>query len=83
MTLIDDDQVEEVGEVLAKGILRARRQRLVDAEVHVAALADVAASYLVARVTERREDLGHGIVDQDVAIGEEQDLSMMRSPLVA
>jgi hypothetical protein len=43
-------------------------------KVHVPALADIAASYLVAGIAERREHLGHRVIDQDVAIGQEQNL---------
>ena len=75
VALVDDDQVEEVACVLleeARAAL-ATSERLVDGEVHLAALHRVAAFDLRTRVTERREHLGVRIIDEDVAVGEEQD----------
>ena len=75
VALVDDDEVEEVGRVLA---VEARPalvlgDGLVDGEVHLAALDRLAVLDLVARVAERREDLVLRVVDEDVAVGEVQD----------
>ena len=75
VALVDDDQVEEVGRVLA---VEARAalvlgDRLVDGEVHLAALDGLAACDLPAGVAERGEGLVLRVVDQDVAVGEVED----------
>ena len=75
VALVDDDEVEEVGRELA---VQARTDlvvgdRLVGREVHLAALASVAADDLVSRVAERREGLVLRVVDEDVAVGEIED----------
>ena len=74
MAFVDDDQIEEVRAVLAEYVFAGRAQGLVDAKVHVPALADVAAGNLVAGITERREHLGHRVINQNIAVGQEQDL---------
>src|SRR5690606_16277591 len=80
MAFVDDDQVEEVRPVLAEHVFVGGGQGLIDAEVHVPALANVAAGDLVASVAKGREHLGHRVIDQDVAVGQEQDL---RAPVFA
>ena len=74
MAFVDDDQIEEVRPVLAEHVFVGGGQRLIDAEVHVPALAHVAPGDLVAGIAKRREHLGHRVIDQDVAVGQEQDL---------
>ena len=83
VTLIDDHEVEEVGRVLAvePGPSLVTGDRLVDGEVHLAALHHDATLDLVARVAERRELLILGVVDQDVAVGEVEDARL--APLLA
>ena len=73
MALVDDDEVEKIRAVLAEHVGGGGRKRLIDAEIHVPALAGVAATDLVPGIAEGREHLGHGVIDQDVAIREEQD----------
>ena len=73
MAFVDDDEVEEVWPVLTEHVGVGRGQRLINAEIHVPALAGVTAADLVAGIAEGREHLGHGVIDQDVAIREEQD----------
>ena len=80
MALVDDDQVEEVGAVLAEHVGVRRAHGLVDAEIDVPALADIARRDLVARVAKRREHLRHRVVHQEIAVGQEQDF---RSPMLA
>src|SRR5690606_8735628 len=48
MAFVDDDQIEEVRPVLAEYVFVGGGQRLIDAEVHVPALAHLATSDLVA-----------------------------------
>ena len=74
MALVDD-QIEETRRILAveAGALLIASDRLVDGEVHVAAL-DRRAGDLVPRVGERPEVLGHGVVHQHAAVRKEQDL---------
>ena len=74
MAFVDDDQIEEVRAVLAEYVFAGRAQGLVDAEVHIPALADVAPGDLVAGITERRKHLGHRVINQNIAVGQEQDL---------
>ena len=79
MTLVDDHQIEEVARIVAveAGTLLVAGDRLVDGEVHVAA-PDRGAGDLGPCVAERAEVLGHGIVHQHVAVGQEQDLRSAR-----
>ena len=60
--------LEEPGAALVLG------DGLVDGEVHLAALDDLAALDLVAGVAEGGEDPVLGLVDEDVAVGEVEDL---------
>ncbi len=87
VALVDDDEVEEVGRELAvqAGAHLVVRDRLVRREVHLAALAGVAADDLVARIAERGEDLVLRVVDEDVAIGEVEDarLAELAGPVPA
>ena len=75
MAFVDDDQVEEIrrerfeeaGPALILG------ERLIDREIHLAALDHLAAFDLVPRIAEGGEDSVLRMVDQDVAVGEVQD----------
>jgi len=75
VALIDDDQVEEVRRIFP---IQTRPSfvagdGLVDREIDVAAMADFAILDLEPRVAKWRKGLGHRVVDENVAIGEEQD----------
>ena len=75
MALIDDDQVEEVRRIFP---VQTRSpfvagDGLVDREINVAAMADLAILDLEPRVAEGRKGLGHRIVNENIAVGEEQD----------
>ena len=72
VAFVDDDEIEEVRAVLTEDVFTGGGQGLVDAEVHVTALAHVAACDLVPGIAEWREHLGHRIIDKDVAVGQEQ-----------
>src|SRR5690606_32152329 len=74
VALIDHDQVEEVRGVLPEHILTGRREGLVDAEVHVPRLAGIGTGDLVAGIAEVDEVLVLGVIDQDVAVSQKQDL---------
>ena len=80
MALVDDHQIEEVARIVAvqAGALFVAGDRLVDGEVHVTAL-DRGAGDLGSRVAEWPEILGHRIVHQHVAVGQEQDLRPARA----
>ncbi|MNG14772.1 hypothetical protein D3C84_985520 [compost metagenome] len=69
MTFIDDDEIEEIGPVLTEHVFVGSAQRLVDAEVHIPALANITTSNLVASIAKGREHFGHRVIDQDVAVG--------------
>ncbi len=77
MALVDDDQVEEIGrDMLEKaGAALVLGERLIDGEIHLPALDDLAAFDLVARVAEGGEDPVLGVVDENVAVGEVEDLA--------
>jgi len=80
VALVDDDEIEEVPGVLA---VQARSafvagDALIGREIHVAARGGFSPGYLVAGVPERAEILRHRIVDEDVAIGEEEHLRTAR-----
>ena len=75
MALVDDDQVEEVGRELlvdVAGLLGAG-DGLVEGEVDLVGLVDLSLLDLGHRRAERLEVVRLGLVDQDVAVGEEQD----------
>ena len=82
MTLIDDDQVEEVrGELLVDvGLLFGSGHRLVEAQVDLEGLVGVAVRDLRHRRTERLEVVGLGLVCQDVTVDQEED-ALLRSGL--
>src|SRR5205085_905451 len=75
MALVHDDEVEEIARVffVQAGTVRVLGDGLVDGEVHLAALVDLAALNLESRVAEDGEGLVLRIVYQHIAIGEEQD----------
>lgn len=82
MTLVDDDQVEEIG-----GIFPEQAETsfifgdgLVDRKVHLPARADLAVFDFPAGLAEGREGLVLGIVDQDVTVCQVQNL---RPPMLA
>src|SRR6185437_1062027 len=75
VALIDDDQVEEVRRIFP---IQTRPpfvagDGLVDRKIDVATMADFAILDLEPRIAERRKSLGHRVVDENVAIREEQD----------
>ena len=75
MALVDDDQVEEVGRELlvdVAGLLGAG-DGLVERQVDLVGLVDLSLLDLGHRRAERLEVVRLGLVDQDVAVGEEQD----------
>ena len=76
MAFVNDDEIEEIPRILPveAGTVLVTRDGLIDREIHVAALDSHATCYLVTGVAKRAEILCHWIVDQDVAIGEKQDL---------
>ena len=53
MTFIDDDQIEKIGPVLTKDVLADGGQRLIDAEVQVATLADIATRNLISLIAKQ------------------------------
>ncbi|MNV88814.1 hypothetical protein D3C71_1830540 [compost metagenome] len=63
MTFIDDDEIKEIRSILTEHVFAGSGQRLVDTEVHIAALADIPSSNLVAGIAKRREHLGHRVID--------------------
>ena len=82
MAFVDDDQVEEVGGVLAiqAGAGLVLGNRLVDREVHVPALDDFAALDLVPGVAEGDEAIVLGVVHEDISVGQVEDF---RTPVFA
>ena len=76
VALIHHDQVEKLPGLFAieAGSALVPGHRLVGREIHVAALDRDAARNTVPRLVEGQEILGHGIVDEDVPVGQEQDL---------
>ena len=75
VALVHDDEVEEVGRVLAEqaGAALVLGDRLVDGEVHLPALDDLAVSILWRASPNGGEDLVLRVVDQDVAVGQVED----------
>jgi len=75
MAFVHDDEVEEVRRVCSKesGTTLVIGESLVDREIHLAALHDLARFDLVACVAEGREDAVLGLIDQDVSVGEIQN----------
>ena len=82
MALVDDDEVEEVRRELLVDVLLflGAGDRLVEAEVDLEGLVDRAVGDLRHRLTERLEVVGHGLVGEDVAVGEEED-ALLRAGL--
>ena len=75
VALVDDDEVEEVGRELlvdVAGLLGAG-DGLVEREVDLVGLVDLAVLDLGHRRAERLEVVRLGLVDEDVAVGEEED----------
>ena len=83
MALVHDHQIEEVPRIfpVQAGAVLVACDGLIDGEVHVPALDRPAPGDLLARVAERAEILGHGVVHQDVAVGQEQDLRLAMGTL--
>ncbi len=75
VTLVDNDEVEEVAWKLAiqAGTHFIVRDRLVRREVHLAALASIAAADLVTGVSEGSERFVLGVVDEHVAVSQVED----------
>src|SRR5665213_2764176 len=72
VALIDDDQIKEIrGELIEEsGAPIVFRERLIDGEVHLAALEDFSGIYLGPRVAEYREYAVLGLVYKNVTICE-------------
>ena len=75
MALVDHDEIEETGRKLAKNLLVLLRpgDRLIEAEIDFIGGVHVALRKLGHDVAEGLEVVDSGLVDQDVAIREEQD----------
>jgi hypothetical protein len=75
VTLVDDDQIEEVrGELLVDVLfLLGAGDGLIEAQVDLEGLVHRAVGDLGHRLAERLEVVGLGLVGEDVAIDEEQD----------
>jgi hypothetical protein len=75
VALVDDHEVEEVGRELAEevALLVRARDGLVEREVDLERLVDLAVRDLRHRAAERLEVVRLGLVDEDVAVGEEED----------
>ena len=75
VAFVDDDQVEEVGRELAEEVTLFVRagDRLVQREIDLEALVHLAVRDLGHRPRERLEVVRLGLVDQDVAVGEEEN----------
>ena len=87
MALVHDDEVEEVGgkgpeEPHAALVLG---ERLVDAEIHLPALDNLARFDLAPRIAEFGEEAVLRLVDEDVAVGEVEDpgTAMVARPIPA
>ena len=82
VTLVHDDQVEEVGRKLAIDILPILRPRdaLVEGEVDFVGFVHLALDDFGHLVAEEAEVVGHGLVDQDVPIGQVEDASRPLRP---
>ena len=76
MALVHDDEVEEVAGVflVEAGTVLVFGDGLIDREIHLAALDDLAVLDLVAGIAEGNEGLVLWVIDEDVAVGEEEDL---------
>ena len=74
-TASDDDEVEEIGRKLAIDLLPflLARDRLVEREVDLVVLPDLAIGHLVHHLAKRGEVLLHGLIDKDVAIRQKED----------
>ena len=75
MTLVDDDQIKEVGLHLLIGLLRLFRpgQRLIEGKVNFIGRIDGAPRHLGHGRAEGLEVVGLGLIDQNVAIRQKQD----------
>ncbi len=71
MAFIDHDEIEKITPILPKSLFVGGSERLIDAEVHVAALTRVASGNLVAGIAKGRKHLRHRIVHKDVSIRQE------------
>src|SRR5665213_825005 len=82
VALIDNDEVEEIRWELFEqpNASLVLGERLVDREIHLAAFHDVAGFEFVSRITEHREDAVLRLVNENVAVGEIEDL---RPPVLA
>lgn len=87
MALVHDDEVEEVRRIL---FVKTRttlvpRDGLIDGEVHLPALVDLAVLDLLAGIAKGGEILVLGVVHQDVAIGQVEDpgMPMLSGPVPA
>src|SRR5205807_500820 len=71
MAFVNDNQIKKIAGVFAIETRPAliAGNGLVGGEIHFAALHGFAMLDFPARVAERREGPGHGIVDQDIAVG--------------
>ena len=75
VALVHDDQVEEVRRELLVDVLLflGAGDRLIERQVDFEGFVDLAVGDLGHRLAERLEVVGLGLVDEDVAVGEEQD----------
>ncbi len=82
MTLVNDDQIEEVGGELGVDVLFffRPRDRLIEAQIDLVGLVDLSVRDLGHRLAERLEVVGLGLVREDVAVNEKQD-SLLRAGL--
>ena len=78
MALVHDDEIEEIGrELLVEpGAVFVLGDGLVGREIHLAALHHLAVLDLVAGLAEGDEGFVLGIVHEDIAVGEEEDLGV-------
>ena len=82
VTLVHDDQVEEVGRKLAIDILPFLRPRdsLVEGEVNFVGFVHLALDDFGHFVAEEAEIVGHRLVDQDVPVGQVEDAARPLRP---
>ena len=75
MALIDDDEVKKIRSEGFKEAFAALvlSEGLINGEVHLPALDDLARRYLVAGIAEASEDAVFRIIDQDIAVGKIKD----------
>jgi hypothetical protein len=78
VAFVDDDQIEEVRAGTGGTHLRWRWTAPDRCRSTCPGSGYVAAGDLVAGIAKRREHLGHRVIDQDVAVGQEQDLLRRR-----